>query len=373
MARRLLVVSFHYPPASGVAARRVGSLVRELRALGWETSVVAGPAADATDDVVRLASRPWTPRIQGADWAAAARGPVLARAGAADVALLSGGPFAPFLLGPALRRRGVPYVLDFRDPWSWEPRFERFRPGARRAGGRMLERAAERRALAAAAAVVTVAPEIGDEYERLYPWLQGRVHVVRHGFDPCDFASAQPDSEPGDPVLLHAGTMLAGDRTPELILDAARRVRAAGRPLRVVLLGAFSPELLGFVEEPLREGWLELREPVPHGEAIAKMRTASVLWLQPGTERFLVTGKIYEYLAARRPIVAAVRSDASAAAVLRGTGAGLVVPPEADAAARALVAALDGKVPVAGDAALAALEQPSIVRRLSDVLEAVAR
>lgn len=355
MARQLLVVSFHFPPEEGIAPQRVGALARELRALGWGVDVVS------RHDV---APRRRVASIQGLDWALAARATVRARARHADVVLISGGPFAPFLLGPGL---GVPYVLDFRDPWSWEPRFDRFRASARRRLGLLLERAAERRAVAHAAAATTVAPEIADEYERLYPELRSRVHVIRHGYDPRDFASPAPPAA-APPTLLHAGTMLAGDRTPELIVEAARRVRAGGRDLRVVLVGAFSPELKRFV----RDGWVDLRDRVPHADAIAAMRAADVLWLQPGDHRFLITGKVYEYLAARKPIVAAVREDVSAAALLRETGGGVVVTPEPDAAARGIEAALAGAVPPAKEAALAALAQPAIAAQLAELLERVA-
>lgn len=355
MPRRLLVVSFHYPPAEGIAPQRVGALVRELGALGWEVDVVSRHD---------IGPRRGVPTTQGLDWAVAARPTVRERARQADVVLISGGPFAPFLLGPGL---GSPYVLDFRDPWSWEPRFDRFRMSARRRVGLALEHAAERRAVAHAAAVITVAPEIADEYERLYPVLRGRVQVIRHGYDPRDF-SGHPPPPSTPPTLLHAGTMLAGDRTPELIVETARRVRDGGRNLRVVLLGALSPELRAFV----RDGWVEARQPVPHAHAIAAMRAADVLWLQPGDHSFLVTGKVYEYLAARKPIVAAVREDVSAAVLLRESGGGIVVVPEPEAAARAVEAALAGSVPPVDGAALAGLAQPAIAKRLADLLERVA-
>ena len=370
MSGRLLVVSFHFPPAPGVAAQRVGALARELRGLGWEVGVVAGPAAGGDGDADRVAPRPGLPRIQGADWAAAARSRVLEHARDADVALLSGGPFAPFLLGPVLRRRGVPYVLDFRDPWSWEPRFGRFRPGLRRRAGRAVERLGERCAVAGAAAIITVAPEISEAYARLYPKSRDTIRTIRHGFDPADFV--EPVDVESEPVLLHAGTMLAGDRSPALVVETARRVRARGTPLRVVLLGPFSPELEPLVAEPERDGWLERRGPVSHRDAIEAMRRASVLWLQPGELPFLGTGKVYEYLAARRPIVAAV-GEGAAAALLRETGGALVVPTEPAAAADAVEVALAGGVAPVDERALAALAQPVIAQELDEILEAVIR
>src|SRR5437764_475729 len=174
-------------------------------------------------------------------------------AASVDIALLSGGPFMPFALGPAL---GIPYVLDFRDPWSYEPRFGRLDRRARRRVGLVLERHAEALAVRRAAAIVTVALQLSAEYARLYPTVQGRIRTLRHGFDPEDFDAEQPTPfEP--PVLLHAGTMAVGDRSPRLLLETAERVRAGGTPLQVRLLGRLPDEFEGLVDGPRREGWLQ--------------------------------------------------------------------------------------------------------------------
>jgi glycosyltransferase involved in cell wall biosynthesis len=333
-------------------------------------TVVAGPADKPNvPGVIRVSPRTRFPTLQRADWAVAARDAILANAREADVALISGGPFAPFALGPALLRRGVPYVLDFRDPWSWEPRFGRMNPGIKRMVARFLERLAERCAVSRAAAVLTVAPEMTAEYGRLYSAARGRMYTVRHGFNPEDFEDERGPEAGGDPVLMHAGSMVPGEREPDLIVEAARRVRASGRALRVVLQGSLSPELVRSVDAPRCEGWLVVDAPVPHRDAVVAMRRATALWLEGNEQNsFTPSGKVYEYLAARRPIVAALPSSSAGAALLRETGGAIITPPEPDDAAVAIVAALDGNVPPVRADALSALAQPAIALELDAIL-----
>ncbi len=373
---RVLVVSYHFPPAAGVASARVGKLVKYLARLGWEPRVVAGshgPEELRDDDLAadvagieRVDVRPVrrTPRIQGADWAFAALAPARRLAASADVAFLSGGPFMPFLLGPAL---GIPFVLDFRDPWSYEPRFGRFDRRVRRRAGLALERRAEAAAVRRAGAVVTVAPQLSADYARLYPRSQSRIRTLRHGYDPEDFADrASAPATP--PVLLHAGTMAPGDRSPRLALETARLVRARGIPLRVRLLGPFPEQFEPLAREARRDGWLETPGYLPRRATTRAMQEAAALWLEPGDLDFLITGKVYEYLAARRPIVAAAPRDGAVAELLDATGGGVAVPADPAGCAEAVEAALAGRIPETRTDVLSRLSHPHLAGELAGVL-----
>jgi glycosyltransferase involved in cell wall biosynthesis len=369
---RVLVVSYHFPPRPGVASARVGKLVKYLRRLGWEPTVVAGEVDDEEDadllrdveeiEVTRVRARRSLPSLQRFDWAVAALPAARRSARGADVVLVSGGPFAPFVLGPLLRR---PYVLDLRDPWSWEPRFDRLRRGLRRRAGLALEQRAERTTVARAAALITVGPEIADAYVRAYPSLTGRVHVVRHGFDPDDFTE-ELEEQSSEPTVVHVGTMQRGDRTPELLVSAVAAVRERGQPVRVRLVGMLPAEL------DVREPWVDVVGRLPRRQAIAEMRRASVLWLQPGQLDFLVTGKVYEYLASRRPIVAVAPSSGSVAALLRATGGAIFADDDVHSCAAAIEQALAGDVPPLDEARLAELAQPGPARIAAGVLAAAA-
>ena len=122
---------------------------------------------------------------------------------------------------------------------------------------------------------------------------------------------------------------------------------------------------------------------LPYRDAIAAQRAADALLLliphAGGRGATVISGKVYEYLAARRPILAAVPPDGVAAALVESAGAGDVADPDDPAAqSRALEALVDrrrnGGLPdVALDAALAeSMSRRERARELADVLHEVA-
>src|SRR5439155_25481769 len=120
----------------------------------------------------------------------------------------------------------------------------------------------------------------------------------------------------------------------------------------------------------VREPWVDIVGRLPRRQAIAEMRKASVLWLQPGQLDFLVTGKVYEYLASRRPIVAVAPSSGSVAALLRATGGAVFADADVESCAAALEQALAGDVPQLVEARLAELAQPGPASIAAGVLAA---
>ena len=68
---------------------------------------------------------------------------------------------------------------------------------------------------------------------------------------------------------------------------------------------------------------------LPRPEALALQRDSEALLLlipeADGRGRGVLSGKVFEYLAAERPILACVPPDGEAAALLRETDAGVVV------------------------------------------------
>ncbi len=174
-------------------------------------------------------------------------------------------------------------------------------------------------------AIVTVSEAIAEEMQAFEP--KGRVAVIANGCDFDDFAGLE--YRPGDRFrITHTGSFF-GKRDPRPFLQAlaesdpdvvarfAGGLRAADREWA---------ETLGLGDR------LEVLPYLPHQRALELQRDSEALLLllpdAGGRGRAVPSGKIFEYLAAERPILAAVPPDGAAAGLVREAGAGIVVAPD---------------------------------------------
>jgi glycosyltransferase involved in cell wall biosynthesis len=266
----------------------------------------------------------------------------LMQAGEVEVLLLTGSPFFSFLAGPLLRSAwGCPYVLDFRDPWTVSPWWRE--PGGLKSG---LKRSAaglvEAVAVHGAARCTFAHPRVAANYEAAYPSLEGgRAVVIPNGFDEEEFPLAGGDPGPAPERdryrILHAGTLDA-DRTPALLLDALARLRDTpeGRRLEACFVGLAREDVSGLAGKRGLEGSVRFEPYVPHHDCIRLIREADILWLDNLPARDAVAGKVFEYIASGRPVLAAAHPESSAARWLEEAGTATLVGHDAAEVARGL-------------------------------------
>jgi glycosyltransferase involved in cell wall biosynthesis len=251
----------------------------------------------------------------------------------ADVVVTSCAPYQTALAGARLAAElGKPWVADLEDPWALDEMW--LHPTA-------LHRAVDlrrmRRALASSAAVIMAAPEAAERVRRTMPELAGRVSGIPIGFEPSDFAAPAPPRDDGVFRIVHTGSMhtdfglqlrctrrrrrLLGGAFPGVdfltrshvfLLDAveallAAEPRLAGR-VELHLAGNLTPGDLAACDG---RDFVRVAGLLTHRETVALMRSADLLFLPmqdlpQGTRAGLIPYKTYEYLAAARPILAAV-------------------------------------------------------------------
>jgi glycosyltransferase involved in cell wall biosynthesis len=251
-----------------------------------------------------------------------------------DVIFSSGPPFTAHLVGAVLARLlHRPWVADFRDPWARAPwREDRF--AFEKRAWAFLERAV----VARADAVVFVTETNRRDFTREYgDAFAPRFVVVPNGCDAADFAALvrQSPTAPGF-VLLHAGS-LYGARNPAPLLSAVRNAinRGAIDPERFRLRFVGRIGVAG-LERAVRDLGLdrvvEFVSQVPRRAVLQEMIDASALLVVQPVTTVSVPAKLYEYMAAGRPVLALAEPGGETADVVRRTGAGIVVPSD-DAAA----------------------------------------
>ena len=261
-----------------------------------------------------------------------------------DVIYASSPPWTGMLVATGLKAAlRCPLVADFRDPWGRAPwRGDRYRFWLQASS------ALERRVVKAADRIVFVARGNHDDFAAQYgAATASKFHVVSNGCDPSEFDAAERPTPPdGVHVMLHAGSLYAG-RTPMPLLKAIAAAIAGGliHPdrFRLRFLGANglkTVDLPAACRELGLEGVVEFAPRVPRAESIRAMVSASsLLLLQPG-HTVSVPGKVYEYLAAGRPILSIAEEESETAAVVRESGLGVSVGPDDDAGVTKALAAI---------------------------------
>ncbi|MFN8606128.1 MAG: glycosyltransferase [Vulcanimicrobiota bacterium] len=358
---RLICLSYHYPPFGGVAVQRMLRFSRYLPEHGFQCHIICAEPVKAASvpldpELVRevpaevrvLRLRPFEPECYVNDWSrpwdkiqrnlfklfagilipddqamwidqAAGAAVRLAREIKADALFATGPPFSTLLAGQrAAEVTGLPLVVDFRDDWTLLRRNLKSLPPARQAREELLEQ----KVLAQAAGVLTVTPPLAEEMKARSPHPE-RVHMLPNGFDPEHFLNAGDRS--GDGVLFYGGSLYAR-REPEGFFKAWEAYRHRGGRWRFELAGPVAEDCKGyFLPERADCRWLGF---LPHHEYRRRLQAASLnlAWIDPYLSLQSYTGKLLEYLGARRPVLMLGDPDCAAADLLRRSGLGLTVP-----------------------------------------------
>jgi glycosyltransferase involved in cell wall biosynthesis len=298
-----------------------------------------------------------------------------------EVIYATGNPYASFLLARLLATAlGLPYVLDFRDAWTLNWYSWRYRSGLGpvRRWRALLERTQERWALAGAAAAIFMSQQVLDDHARAYPRLAGRFHRISNGFDPDDFAGVAPRRLDGF-TFIYTGKF-AEYRRPDAFLRglalAGQRDAQFKEAARAVFVGDWAPEHQRVADEAGVGGAVVALGYQPHKEAVALMKGASALALISGGDRTEQPGKVFEYLAADRPIVALIPPDgASGDAIRASVGGGYFADPADPASIGAALLRVWGDRDRTGSGDPAAREQFDrrvLTGKLAALLDAVA-
>ena len=364
---KVLLVTMYFPPAGGGGVQRPLKLATHLPTLGIETHVLApddpkwlhrdeelrpptqafvhrarylGPKARLPSEELRgltgvdlalaqarLAGRRLLLPDASVTWAptaipAAVR---IVRNEGIDAVITTSPPLSMNLIGASVKKlTGVLWVADQRDSLvqNADRRFERKTVQAKE---KALERVV-RLVATNADGIVAVSEAIADELRGFDP--SGPVRVIPNGCDFDDFAGLE--YTPGDRFrITHTGSFF-GKRHPRAFLSALASSGLDDVVARFV--GDFRSVDREWVEELDLGDRLELLDYLPHRRALELQRDSEAnLLLLPdaaGRGKVVPSGKIFEYLAAERPILAAVPTDGAAAKLVRETGAGIVVGPE---------------------------------------------
>jgi glycosyltransferase involved in cell wall biosynthesis len=252
----------------------------------------------------------------------------LARRELFDCVITTSPPQSAHLIGAALRRTGLPWIADLRDGWTYDPPRGPWPTAAQAAADRALEVATLVRADRVVAVTAPIAADLAVRLDR-------EVAVITNGFDPEEVSghSVPPSGmvTTNRHTLVHTGRAGVAGRSPRTFLEGVIELRTrhpdiAGQ-LEIVFAGATTEDERSLLGDERLGGIARTVGMLERPRALALQRGAdSLLVLADGASAHSVaTNKLFEYLAARRPIL--VLGDGSEAArIVRESRSGVAVP-----------------------------------------------
>ncbi len=249
-----------------------------------------------------------------------------------DAVVTTGPPHSVHLIGLGLKKAlGLRWIADFRDPWTEMFYYKHLGlgPAADRRHHRL-----EQAVLDGADTVISVSPPVAADFRAR---TKTPVVLITNGFDEDDFPQCHPEPVEGSPCegvvepgirLVHTG-LFAADGNPLNLWDALAERCAADPDFRARLQIRLAGKVDAAITEAIRArglgGNLVELGYLPHDETVREQRAADILLLplrQEPEYAKVLPGKIFEYLAARRPVLGIGQEDGAAATVLRDAAAG---------------------------------------------------
>ncbi|TDI85992.1 MAG: glycosyltransferase [Caldithrix sp.] len=385
ICKKVLVITYYFPPSGGAGVQRTLKFVKYLREFGWEPVVLTAKNADypaydesllseipegikvyrsrifepyrlyrkftsrkaeestdiATLSLGQKSKQKLSERLS--EWIRATFFIPDARIGWLFFAYLKGKrilkkenvriiyssapPYTTHLIGKMLHRTSkLPWVVDFRDSWIGWVSTPQWRPKLSLA----IEMQMEASVLRHADRILTVTRGIKEDLLSRHPEFRSQVwHLLPNGFDAADFDSIQPKKKDGVLTITYSGS-LYGPRNPESLLRALELLQVEDpeitNKVRIRIVGRVGESVISDIQvSPVKDSF-EIVGYLPHKESLEYLLSADLLLLIIDNARvshLIIPGKVYEYIGTGLPILA-LAPEGETAELIRSNDLGYV-------------------------------------------------
>ena len=234
----------------------------------------------------------------------------------------TGPPHSTHLIARKLKEKhNVKWLADFRDPWTQIDFYQDLMPGKRTDAK---HKQLEKMCLKEADEVITVSKSCAKGLEEIG---SRPVHVITNGYNFPDFDTSKIKLDE-DFTIVHFGSMPFA-RNPQVVWNALSEL-VLEQPeltlkLKIKLIGTVDYQIIESVESTGLKSYLHLISTVKHSESVKMQRQAQLLLLvanNTGNVKGILTGKFFEYLGAKRPIIAIGKKDSDLDTAFKSTQAG---------------------------------------------------
>ena len=381
LRKRVLVITYYWPPAGGVAVQRWLKFVKYLRDFGWEPVVYTPEnpeifyddhslVKDIPDGVEVIKRQIWEP-YSIYKWITGRKGTKLGLGFAnetgkkgrfngimvwlrgnlfipdarifwvnpsvrflsrylhqhpVDAIVTNGPPHSMHLIGLKLKRKfNLPWLADFRDPWTNIDFYNELK--LTRLADRYHHQL-EKKVVNTADAVTVVSYQMKSEFDS----LGGRnIYVLTNGYDTDDIPALSPTATANHFSICYIGTMNRA-RNPVVLWQALNRLCSINddfaSKLKIRLAGQIDSSVFDAIEAENLANKFEFLGLLPHGKAMELLGSSQVLLLvvnNTPNAKGIVTGKFFEYLATGKRILAIGPADGDLAQIISETDSGDVI------------------------------------------------
>ena len=240
-----------------------------------------------------------------------------------DYIITTGPPHSMHLIGLGLKKRfaKIPWVADFRDPWT---NIDFYKDLKLTKLADKKHHKQERAVLTKADAVITIGNTMKLEFDELGG---NNVHVITNGFDEADLPKEHPGKDPKFSIA-HIGTLNAS-RNPQILWEALDGL-FKNRPelkerIEIKLVGKVDVSVKNEIKAHGLEACLNLIPYLKHEEAIKEQMKSHLLLLMINNTpnaKGILTGKMFEYISSGSYIMGIGPKDGDAALVLAESKSG---------------------------------------------------
>lgn len=243
-----------------------------------------------------------------------------------DIIISTGPPHSMHLIAMRLKKEmGIPWIADFRDPWTKIDFYNELKLSgwADRKHHRL-----EKQVVQSADIVLSINQMMRDDYKNMGA---KQSLYLPNGFDPSDFPKNTKLKKGSKFRIVYIGS-INQDRNPEFfwktIKDLTEKNPSFANDLEIELIGKTDYSVHKLIESYQLKPYVSITDYLPHDEIFHAQKQASILLLlinHTPHARGILTGKMFEYLASGRAILAIGPTDGEAAMILSETKTGTTI------------------------------------------------
>jgi glycosyltransferase involved in cell wall biosynthesis len=377
--KKILIITYYWPPSGGGGVMRWLKMSKYLPEFGWQPIIYtpSNPDASVTDeslqdeihkDTIEIKTSIWEPyniyrKLTGkktsekfkpgyiseastGNWknklSVFIRGNLLIpdprmfwirpsikflskylKENRVDLIVSTGPPHSMHLIGLGLKKRfpNIKWIADFRDPWTDIDFYSKLKL-TKWANKR--HHTLEKKVLNAANHIVTVSDGCASDIEKI---TSRKVEVVNNGYDPDDFLFEKIELD-NKFTISHFGAFNK-DRNPKALWEVLGEMSHESSPFKndlcIQLIGQTDGSIIESIEKQNLTDNIKSIDHLPHQEGLVKLSSSQILLLplnDAPNVKGILPGKMFEYMALKRPILAIGPTDANYAKIISETSSG---------------------------------------------------